>query len=106
MHDDLTRPKSSMGVVVNLKCKTAASSASSGGNSKTIVSFELCESSNKSPELLLEGLATSEHMPALLRRHIGFVRDYSYYNTRSSRESIVLRHYVSGLVPLYGPKLK
>ena len=66
MHDDVTRPEGSMGVVVTLKFKMAASSASSGGNSKIIVSFDLSESSNKSPEPLLDGPATSEHMSALL----------------------------------------
>ena len=58
MHDDVTRPESSMGVV--------ASSAKSGENSKIIVSFHLSESSNKSPEPLLDGPATSEHMSALV----------------------------------------
>ena len=56
----------SMGVVVVLKSKMAASSASSGRNSKMIVSFDLSESSNKSPELLLHDPATLEHMLALL----------------------------------------
>ena len=62
MHDDVT----CVGVVVTSKSKLAASSASSGGNSKIIVSFDLSESSNKSPEPLLDGPATSEHMSALL----------------------------------------
>ena len=66
MHDDITSPEGSRGVVVTLKSKMAASSASSGGNSKIIVSFDLSESSNKSPEPLLDGPATSEHMSALL----------------------------------------
>ena len=35
MHDDVTRPKVSMVVLVTLKSKMAASSASSGGNSKS-----------------------------------------------------------------------
>ena len=35
MHDDVTRPKGSMVVVVMLKSKTAASIASSGGDSKS-----------------------------------------------------------------------
>ena len=35
MHDDVTRPEDSVGVVVTLKSKMAASSASSGGNSKS-----------------------------------------------------------------------
>ena len=62
MHDDVTRHEGSMGVVVTLKSKMAASSASSGGNSKTIVSFDLSENSNKSPSRLLDGPATSGHM--------------------------------------------
>ena len=35
MHDDVTRPKGSMQVVVTLKSKIAAVSTSSGGNSKS-----------------------------------------------------------------------
>ena len=66
MHDDVTRPEGSMGVVVTLKSKMAASSANSGGNSKIIVSFDLSESSNKLPEPVLDGIATSEHMSALM----------------------------------------
>ena len=74
-----------MGVLVALKCKIAASSASSGGNSKSTESRPISESSNKSPELIIEGQAISEYMSALLpfkfprfeeiRRHIRFVRD-------------------------------
>ena len=102
MHDDVIRPEGSMGVVVTLKSKMAASSASSGGNIKITVSFDQSESSNKSFEPLLDGPATSEHMATLLPfkfpssgeyygLHIGFVPDYNYhkYNARSSRESIV-----------------
>ena len=67
MHDDVTRPEGSMGVVVTLKSKMATSSASSEGNSiKVMFSFDLSESSNKSLEPLLDGSATSEHMSALL----------------------------------------
>ena len=35
MHDDITRPKNSMVVVLTLKSKMAASSTSSEGNSKS-----------------------------------------------------------------------
>ena len=35
MHDDVTRPKGSMVVVVTLKSKTAACSANNGANSKS-----------------------------------------------------------------------
>ena len=66
MHYDVTRPKGSMGVVVTLKSKMAASSASSGGKGKIIVSFDLSESSNKLGKPLLNGPATWEHMSALL----------------------------------------
>ena len=63
----LNRPyawcRSTTQVVVMLKSKMAASS---GRNSKMIVSFDLSESSNKSPELLLHDPATLEHMLALL----------------------------------------
>ena len=38
MHDDVTRPKGSTVVVVTLKSKMAAGSASSGGNSKSAAS--------------------------------------------------------------------
>ena len=62
MHDDVKRPRGSMGVIVTLISKMAASSASHGGNSKIIVSFDLSESSNKLPKLLLDGPATSEHV--------------------------------------------
>ena len=55
-------PKGSMGVVVTLKSKMAAGSARDSGP----VSFDLSESSNKSPELLLDGPATSEYMSTLL----------------------------------------
>ena len=55
MYDDVTSPEGSMGVVVTLKSKMAVSSASNEGNSKIIVSFDLSESSNKSPEPLLDG---------------------------------------------------
>ena len=48
IHDDVTRPEGSMGDIVPLKSKMVASSASSGENSKIIVSFDLSESSNKS----------------------------------------------------------
>ena len=41
MHDYVTRPEGSMGVVVVEKSKTAASSTSSGGISKIIGSFDL-----------------------------------------------------------------
>ena len=56
--------------------------------------LELSESSNKSPEPLLDLPATSEHMSVLLpaggeiRRHIGFVRDYNSHNAHLSRESM------------------
>ena len=66
MHDDVTRPEGSMGVAVTLKSKMAASSASSWGNGKIIVSFDLCESSNKPPEPPLDGPAKSEYLSALL----------------------------------------
>ena len=35
MHDDVTRPKGSIVVVVTLKSKMAAGSTSNGGNSKS-----------------------------------------------------------------------
>ena len=63
MHDDVTHPKGRMVVVVTLKSKMAVSSGSSGGNS---IVFDLTESSNKSPEPLLDDPATSEHMSAFL----------------------------------------
>ena len=73
MHDDVTRPVGSIGVVVTLKSKMATCSASSGENSKIIALFNLSESSNKAPDQLLDGPASSEHMSAF-----GFVRDYNY----------------------------
>ena len=66
VHDDVTRPEGSIGVIGTLKSKMATSGASSGKNSKIIVLFDLSESSNKSPELPFDGAATSEHMSALL----------------------------------------
>ena len=90
MHDNVTGPKGP--VVVTLKSKMAASSASSGRNIKYVV-FDLSENSKKSPKQLLDGQATSEHISfGEIRRHIGFVRDYNYHNARLSRKSIVLRH--------------
>ena len=63
MQDDVTRPEGSMGVVVTLKFKMAASiPASSCGNSKIIVSFDLSESSHKLLGPLLDGPATSKHV--------------------------------------------
>ena len=61
MRDDLTCPEGSIGVVVTLKSKMA-NSASSGGNRKIVVPFDLSESSNKSPEPLLDEVATSENI--------------------------------------------
>ena len=92
-------PEGSMGVVVTLKSKMAASSASSGENGQILVLFDPSNSSNKSPEPLLDGPATSEHILALppffrfgeIRRHIGFVRDYNYHIARSNHESIVFK---------------
>ena len=37
MHDDVTRPEGSMGVAVTLKSRIKSRSASSGGNSKVVV---------------------------------------------------------------------
>ena len=96
--DDVTRPKGSMGVVVTLKSKIAASSASSGGNSKIIVSFDLSESCYS------EGPATSEHMLASLPFKFPASEKYDaiLYSSvtttttmyvHSNRGSIVLRHY-------------
>ena len=105
MHDDVTWSENSMGVVVTLKSKMAVSRASSGGNSKIVVSFDLSERWNKSPEPLLDGPATSEHMSALLpykfpaleiRRHIGFVRYFNYHSARSAAKALfdVIMHNV------------
>ena len=66
MHHDVTRPKGSMVVVVTLKSKMAASCASSGGNKKRSVVFDVSEGSNKYPEPLLDRPATSEHLSAFL----------------------------------------
>ena len=64
MHDDVTRPKATMAVVVMLKSKMAVGSTISG-------------------EIL-----------KVLRRHIeSCMRDYNFHNARSSCNSIVLRHY-------------
>ena len=54
-------PNGSMGVVVTLKSKMAASSASSAGNGTRYsgsVSFDLPKNSNKLPDPLLDGPAT------------------------------------------------
>ena len=95
-----------MGVVVTLKSKMATGSARSGGNSKIIVTFDLSENSNKSPEPLLDGPSTSEHMSALLAFKFPASGKYdaildalvttcttTTIHRRRSRESIVLRHY-------------
>ena len=54
-----------MGVLVTLKSKMAAGSASSGEIVK-VWDLELSESSNKSPESLLDDKATSALMSVLL----------------------------------------
>ena len=56
--------KGSMGIVVTLKSKMVASSASCGGIVK-VQDLELDPKSNKLPKLLLDSPATSEHMSAL-----------------------------------------
>ena len=58
MYDDVTRPEGSMEIVVTFQSKMAASSASGGGNSKMIVSFDISKSTNKFPEPLLDGPTT------------------------------------------------
>ena len=54
-----------MGVIVTPKSKMGARSASSGEIVK-VLDLDLSESSNKSPEPLLDGPDTSEYMPVLL----------------------------------------
>ena len=49
MHDDVTRPKGSMVVVVTLRSKMAAASTSSGEIVKVRDLIDLSEGSNKSP---------------------------------------------------------
>ena len=67
MHNDVTLPKGSMGVVVTIKSKMAASNACPYNfRDSGSVLFDLSESSNKSPERQLNGLTTSEHMSSLL----------------------------------------
>ena len=66
-----------MGVVVTLISKMAASSASSGGNSKSTRLLDLSESSNKSPVPLIDGPAKSEDMSVLLR--LKFAASGKYY---------------------------
>ena len=60
----VTHLKGSMLIVVTLKSKMAAGSTSSGRNSKSTGSR--IERSNKSPEPLIDGPTTSEHISALL----------------------------------------
>ena len=66
MHDDVTRLKGSMVVVVTLKSKMAASSASSSGNSKSTGSMIYLKAQTNRTSRLIDGPATSEHMSALL----------------------------------------
>ena len=70
MHDDVTRLKVSMVVVVKLKFKMAAGSTSSGGNRKSTGSMIYPKKKKKkkieTPEPLINRPATSEHMSALL----------------------------------------
>ncbi|CAH3044979.1 unnamed protein product [Porites evermanni] len=84
-----------MVVVVTLKSKMAASCASSGGNRK---------SSNKYSEPLLDRPAISEHLSAFLPFKFPASGKYNAIldscvtatttmHVRSSRKSIVLRHY-------------
>ena len=105
MHDDVTRPKGSMVVVVTLKSKMAAGSASSGGNSKSTGSMiYLKAQTNRSScySTAQPHQNTCQHYCHLnfplfgeIRSHVEFVLDYNYhmYNARLSRKSIVLRHY-------------
>ena len=65
-HDDVTRPKGSMIVVVMLKSKMAPGSTSSRGNSKSTGSMIYLKVQTKSPKPLIDGSVTSEHMSALL----------------------------------------
>ena len=90
-----------MGIVVTPQFKMAASSVSSGENSKRNYGsglFDLSESPNKSPDPLLDGLATSEHMSAQLPFKFPALGKYDAMldsfvtttrNALSSRESIV-----------------
>ena len=69
MYNGVTRPERLHGSCSNAQIQDGASSASSGGNTKSTgsrVLFYLSENSNKSPEPLLDGSATSEQMSALL----------------------------------------
>ena len=67
MHYDVTRPEGRMGVVVTLKSKMAANSASSGGKSKLIVSFDLSESSKKKKKIVL---AAATRRPRSITTHV------------------------------------
>ena len=111
MHNDITRPEGSISVVVTLKSKMVASSASSGENSKIIVSFDLSESSIKSPGSLLDGPATSEHMLALpsfkfpsLEKYDAILVSFVTATTTTTvqaAKALFLHHYASALLTLY-----
>ena len=98
MHDDVTLPKGSMVVVVTLKSKMAASSASSGGNSKSTQYLTYLKAQTNPPSRYSTALPRQNtlqyfcHLNFPLRkiqRLIGFVRHYNYHNAPSSRKSIV-----------------
>ena len=102
MHDDVTCPTGSVVVVVTLKSKMTASSASSWANSKSTwylayLRAQINHPSRYSTAQLHQN--TSAFLPVKIsrfgeiRRHIGFVRDCNYHNARSSRKSFVLRQY-------------
>ena len=68
MDDDVIRPKDSMVVVVTLKSKMATRNTSSGGGGEMVKVRSIWPiwKLKKSPEPLLDGPATSEHMSAFL----------------------------------------
>ena len=93
MHDDVTRPKGGMVVVVMLKSKMVASSTSSEGNSKSTGSMIYVKAQMNCPAMsafLLFKFPASGKANAILNK---FVRDYNYHNARLSCKSIVLCHY-------------
>ena len=68
--------KGSRGVVVTLKSKMAATDGgATSGRSSKLLDLELDPKSNKSPEPLLDGLATSEHMSALLQDKLQILKE-------------------------------
>ena len=112
-HYDIKRPKRQYGSCSHAqiqKQKPTCPPMCGPLNSESLL-FDLSESSHKSPELLLDGPATSVHMSALLPFKFPalldlFVTTTSTMHVRRSHKSIASRHYNYMHKAYYPPKKK